>query len=61
MSGKPSGRKNGYGTVTGTGSQRIIRQAVRQDVHRAMDTGRMMASMWMKAGGNLKRNIIRHP
>ena len=27
----------------------------------AMDTGRMMASMWMKAGGNLKRNIIRHP
>ena len=58
---KPSGRKNGYGTVTGTGSQRTIRQAVRQDAHRAMDTGRMMASMWMKAGGNLKRNIIRHP
>ena len=36
-------KRQGYGTVTGTGSQRTIRQAVRQDAHRAMDTGRMMA------------------
>ena len=59
--GDRGGKNTGYGIVTGNGIPAHILRPVLRDVPVATDIGKMRENMWMKAGGNLKRNIIRHP